>query len=327
MVVLDDLHWAEPAFLDLVEHLVSRSAAVPILVVALAREDLLEDRPGFMDDAARLTLGSLSAAETEALLDSLGGSAVAAEQRVRILEAAEGNPLYLEQLLALAVEAGIGSERPLPATIHALLAARLDRLGPGELSLLERAAVVGREFTRDALGELLAPEGAPTADRHLEALAAREFLKPDVDGTFRFHHVLLQEAAYRMTPKSERAELHEHLAEWLEGPDELRGYHLERAYRLRVELGEGDAATQRLALEAGRRLGDAGVRALKRGDTSATSTCSSARRRSSRPTTSGGRSCSASSASRSGRRATPRAPRERSRRSRPANRGSSCGRG
>src|SRR5262249_16726096 len=73
---------------------------------------------------------------TEDLLDSLGGRTLAAQQRARIVEAAEGNPLYLEQLLALASETGLGGERPLPPTLQALLVARLDRLGPAELCLL-----------------------------------------------------------------------------------------------------------------------------------------------------------------------------------------------
>ncbi len=278
VLVLDDVHWAEPTFLELVEHLTDKGVG-PIAVVCLAREELLEDRPAFLEgrvNVDRIVLDALSAEDTDSLLDGLGGTVLESDQRVRIVETAEGNPLFVEQLLALALEGGL-AERPLPATIQALLAARLDRLGPGERAVLERGSIVLRNFTLDDVAALVEPEAAPTVGAHLDALVARGFLRPLADDAFRFRHVLVQEAVYRAAPKRLRAELHERFAGRLDADvpdladlDEFVGYHLERAYRLRVELGESDRRVQSLAEDSGRRLGAAGFRALKRGDMSAT---------------------------------------------------------
>jgi class 3 adenylate cyclase/predicted ATPase len=279
VVLLDDLHWAEPTFLDLVEHLADRGEG-PILVFGVAREELLEDRPTFVEERAsaeQLVLDTLTLFETESLLDGLGAETLPAPERERIAETAGGNPFYVEQLLALASEGGFGADRPLPETIQALLAARLDRLGPGERAVLERGAVVGKEFGAEDVSALLEPAAAPTAGAHLRTLAGRGFVRSAGDDDFRFRHVLVQEAVYRATPKRLRAELHERFADRLERTaevlaelDEFVGYHLEQAYRLRSELGETDRRAERLAEDAGRRLGAAGVRALKRGDMPAT---------------------------------------------------------
>ncbi len=278
VLVFDDLHWAEPTFLELLEHLADKGEG-PILVACLAREELLEDHPSFLEgrpNAERIVLDALSADETDALLEGLGGGILETDQRARIVETAEGNPLFLEQLLALALEGGL-AERPLPETIQALLAARFDRLGPAERAVLERGAVIGKEFTDEDVVALLDPEAAPTTGAHLRTLAGRGFVRPRGDGAFSFRHVLVQEAVYRAAPKRLRAELHERFADRLDGIaddiaelDEFVGYHLEQAYRLRTELGESDRRTARLAEDGGRRLGEAGVRALKRGDVSAT---------------------------------------------------------
>ncbi len=273
LLVLDDLHWAEPTLLDLVEHLADRGTG-PMLVLCLAREDLVEERPAFLEgraNAEQLVLDSLSPAETEALLDQLGGAPLP-EERARIVETAEGNPLFVEQLLALAAEGGLGPERLLPPTIRALMASRLDRLGPGERAVLERGAVVGREFRESELVALLDPGAAATVGRHLQTLVRRGFVGSARDG-FRFRHVVVQEAVSRATTKELRAQPHERFAARIERGaddgelDELAGYHLEQAYRLRVELGRVD---QHLAQRAGARLGAAGMRAWKRADAPAT---------------------------------------------------------
>ena len=236
-----------------------------------------------MPNADRIVLDALSAEETDALLDGLGGTVLESDQRARIVATAEGNPFFLEQLLALALEGGLG-ERQLPETIQALLAARLDRLGPGERAVLERAAVIGKGFRLDDVAALLEPEAAPTAEVHVQTLSARGFVRPAEPGQFRFRHVLVQEAVYRAAPKRLRAELHERFIDRFEGRhdgpadvDEFAGYHLEQAYRLRTELGESDRHTERLAEDAGRRLGEAGVRAAKRGDVPAAISLASAR--------------------------------------------------
>ena len=273
MLVFDDVHWAEPTFLELVEHLAEKGEA-SILVVCMAREELLEDRSEFLDGLAsadRIVLDVLSADETDALLDGLGGGSLESDQRARIVATAEGNPFFLEQLLALALEGGL-ADRQLPETIQALLAARLDRLGPGERAVLERASVIGKRFRLDDVMALLDPEALPTADSHIRALVTRGFIRP-VDGDLRFRHVLVQQAVYRAAPKRLRAELHERFTDQFEqryedagDVDEFAGYHLEQAYRLRTELGESDRRTEQLAEDAGRRLGAPGFGPLKRGD-------------------------------------------------------------
>jgi DNA-binding SARP family transcriptional activator/tetratricopeptide (TPR) repeat protein len=274
VVVFDDLHWAEPTLLDLVGHLLARGDG-PILVVLPTREELVQERPGFFDSYGNvelLALDTLSDEATETLLDGLDGAVLAPEQRARLVDAAEGNPFFLEQLVALALEGGL-VERPLPETVQSLLSARLDRLGPGERAVLERGAVVGKEFTTDDVVALLEPTAAPTAEPHLATLADRGFVLARGDGALAFRHALLQEAVYRSTPKRLRAELHERFADRLDDAyselpelDEFVGYHLEQAHRLRRELGDASRLSDRLAEDAGRRLGEAGVRASKRAD-------------------------------------------------------------
>jgi class 3 adenylate cyclase/DNA-binding winged helix-turn-helix (wHTH) protein len=283
VLVLDDLHWAEPTFLELVEHLADRSSGSPIVVICLAREELLGDRPRFLEGRANVESvvpAALSRADMTSLLDRLiGGAVFPAETRTRLVDAAEGNPLFLEQLLAFVREQGSdGLDRPLPPTIQALLAGRLDRLGPGERGVLERAAVIGKEFRESALAGLLLPEAVLTLRRHLGVLAKRGFIESaassSFEDAFRFRHALIHEAVYRAAPKEERAGLHERFADWLERSagdrvrelEELLGYHLEQAYRLRAELGPPDRRAKQLAADAGERLGGAGIRASKRGD-------------------------------------------------------------
>ena len=245
-LVFDDVHWAEPTLLELVDHLADKGEG-PILVVCLAREELRETSPDFLGargNVDRIELDALSTDDTEALVDGLGGGILESDQRTRVVEAAEGNPLFLEQLLALALEGGLTEQR-VPETIQALLAARLDRLGPGERAVLERGAVVGKEFSAADVVALLDPDAVATADTHLATLAGRGFVRPGGDGAFGFRHVLVQDAVYRAAPKRLRAELHERFADRLDETspdlpelDEFVGYHLEQAYGLRTELGE-----------------------------------------------------------------------------------------
>jgi len=271
LLVVDDLHRAEATFLALLEH-AAAYANGPIVLLGLAREELLEERADILPGWERLELHGLALGETETLVDRLlGGAPLPTDSRARVFDAAEGNPLFVEQLVALAAEGETLEEpRPLPATVQALLAARLDRLGPGERAVLERAAVVGRQFAAAHVTALLDPEGVPTASRHLVSLAQRGFVGAADDGTYRFRHVLLREAAYRATPKSLRSVLHERLAGALDrdggAPEAIVGYHLEQAYRLRTELGPADRAALRIAEDAGRRLGAAGIRARRRCD-------------------------------------------------------------
>ena len=266
VVALDDLHWAEPALLDLVESLTASARGAPILLVCIARDDLAEERPEFPGAGERLVMEPLSDEETETLADHLlPESALDTDTHDRLVAAAEGNPLFLEQLVAHVAETG---ELEPPPTLRALLAARLDRLGPGERGVLERAAVTGREFGAGDVAALLDPSAAPTAPAHLETLVRRGFLRP-TGGRFHFRHWLIHDSAYRAAPKELRAELHERYADTLgqrDADDELVGYHLEQAYLLRTELAPPDRHAQRRAEDAGRRLSAAGMRAMKRSE-------------------------------------------------------------
>jgi DNA-binding SARP family transcriptional activator len=280
LLALDDVHWAEPTFLDLVEYLAEWSTEAPILVLCLTRPELVDERPawgGATSPIASIALQPLSADDSRTLVAALAAG-VAEDTRAEIAEAAEGNPLYAEQLAAYVEEAGPEGLAAVPPTIEALLASRLDRLTADERATLERAAVIGREFTHNALVHLLPREAAGAAGRHLLALARRGLVGPGrapapPGDAFRFHHVLIRDVAYAGISKETRADLHERHGDWLDdhsGDDALVGYHLERAHELRVGLGERSGRTQRLALGAGQRLGAAGMRAWKQSDIPAT---------------------------------------------------------
>jgi DNA-binding SARP family transcriptional activator len=268
LLVLEDVHWAEPTLLDLVEHLGAQAAA-PILVLCLARPELLEGRP---DWVVTLALPPLSESESAELVGNLPG-AVDIPQATRdwIAEVAEGNALFAEQLLAHVGESGEIELPTVPPSLEALIASRLDRLAEGERAALECAAVVGREFWEDAVSEL----GGRDASAPLEALVAKGLVRPSrslvaAEQAFSFHHVLIRDVAYAGITKRRRSELHERAAEWLEakgaGADEIVGHHLEQAYRYRVELAPADRHARQLAEDAGERLGAAGVRAWRIGD-------------------------------------------------------------
>ncbi len=256
LVVFDDVHWADALVLETIEQLVSQNNG-KVRVICLAREELLEERPAFLPGAERLLLEPLALEDAQSLAEQLG----AADGSV--VERAEGNPLFIEQLLAYATD---GAEQ-LPSTLQALLAARLDRLTPTERLAIERAAVIGREFDAALVADLL---DARTARQPLAALVRRGLLDPAppsaaFEERFRFRHVLIHEAAYAGTSKAERARLHESVADLLDARDagdEIVGFHLERAAELRPER---DRRAQRLAEDAGRRLGAAGMRAFKLG--------------------------------------------------------------
>src|SRR5207244_3629188 len=168
-----------------------------------ARPELLEERPAWAagENTTLIRLDPLSEEESAAMIELTCGRALPRDALARIAEAAEGNPLYIEQLVALLSENGDRpSELTIPATLQALLAARLDRLGPAELGLLERAAVVGRVFERGALTALVPPELRQTLDAHLAGLVRRQLIQPwsgrlpDDEG-YRFRHILIRDAA------------------------------------------------------------------------------------------------------------------------------------
>jgi predicted ATPase/class 3 adenylate cyclase len=284
VVVLEDLHWAEPAFLDLVEYVAGFSAGSALLLVATARAELLELRPGWAaprPNAHTMVLEPLAADDIEALLDNLPAAGRLTERaRARVLARAEGHPLFVEQLLALHAQEGDADDHVVvPPTLRALLLARIDRLGTGERDVLERAAVQGRTFHLGAVAELLPEHERHAVGERVLSLVRQDFVRPDRsefagDDGFRFVHVLIRDAAYESIPKERRAELHERYATWLgvaagdraREYDEIVGYHLEEAHRYRRELFARDEAARRLAGRAAEPLAAAGHRALARED-------------------------------------------------------------
>jgi class 3 adenylate cyclase/tetratricopeptide (TPR) repeat protein len=250
LVHIDDLQWAEPLLLDLLDHVVGLSRGAPILLLCTARPELLEERPvwgGGKLNATTMMLESLGTAECQALLIELGDGLDPAA-RARVVTASEGNPLFLEEMSALARETGSDA---VPSTIQALLAARLERLEVGEREVLERGAVEGEVFHRSLARSLAGDDRSePELDERLAGLVRKDLIRPHAatvpgDGAFRFRHLLIRDAAYDSLPKATRAELHERLARALEqaapdlaGLDEIAGWHLEQAVRYRQELGQ-----------------------------------------------------------------------------------------
>jgi len=278
LAVLEDAHWAEPTFLDLLDYVASFSTEAPILLLCLARPELLERRPAWaapQPNRTILVLDALPEADASDLVDHLAEKELGDGARTQIVRTAEGNPLFLEQLVTVQHE---GRRAILPPSVHAVLSARIDRLEPGERVVLERAAAEGRTFHRGALARLVPESDLPSLTARLTALVAKQLIRPDRpefagEDAFRFSHVLVRQAAYAGVPKRLRAELHERIAAWQEGKpeaqDEIVGYHLSEAYRCCSELGPVDAHARRLASRAGKRLGAAGKRALARWDLSA----------------------------------------------------------
>jgi class 3 adenylate cyclase/tetratricopeptide (TPR) repeat protein len=267
VVVLDDLQWGEETFLDLVESTALLSGGAPLLLLCMARPELLERRPSW---PATVQLEPLAPDEADALI----GESLSDDLRRRIADTSGGNPLFIIEMLALL--AGRPDQFEVPPTLRALLAARVDQLEPRERLLLERGAVEGEVFHRGAL-HALAPD-EPEVLSQLAALVRHRLIRPEQpqipgEDAFRFRHLLIRDAAYDALPKAVRADLHRRFAGWLEARqadladlDELVGYHLEQAARYHAELGRDDDETRALAESAAGRLAAAGVRANERGD-------------------------------------------------------------
>ena len=261
VVVFDDLQWGEETFLDLVESTALLSAGAPLLLLCMARPELVERRPGW---PGTLQLEPLPAEQADELI----GDAVSQQLRDRISHAAAGNPLFISEMLAMAAE---DAEVEVPPTLKALLAARLDQLDDAERKVLECGSVEGEIFHRGGV-QALAPEETQVTTR-LAALVRRQLVRPDRaqiarDDGYRFRHLLIRDAAYDALPKAVRADLHARFADWLDEHghslverDEIVGYHLEQASRYRAQLGQPDAASADRAAE---RLAAAGRRAVDR---------------------------------------------------------------
>jgi class 3 adenylate cyclase/tetratricopeptide (TPR) repeat protein len=282
VVVFDDVHWGEPAFLDLVEHVADLSRDAPILLLCLARPELLDRRAawgGGKLNATNVLLEPLAPNESRELIEALMQEApIDAGLRDRILESAAGNPLFVEEMVAMVAEAD-QTTVSVPPTIHALLAARLDQLDAAERSVLERGSVEGQVFHRGAVVALATDEAS--IDGRLMALVRKDLVRPERplvadDEAFRFRHLLIRDTAYEALPKAVRAELHERFAGWLESHaselvevDELLGHHLTQAYRYRIELGPVDEAALALAERAAEHLLVSAERARARGENEA----------------------------------------------------------
>jgi len=299
ILIFDDIHWGEPTFLDLVEYVAEWPRDAPILLLSMARPELLDVRPswgGGKLNATSIHLEPLTGEESSTLIENLLGNVELAEEaRSRITEAAEGNPLFVEEMLGMLIDDGLlrreeGRWVPVrdlsavraPPTIQALLAARLDRLDREDRAVIERAAIEGKVFHHGAVVDLSPDEARPEVNAHLQSLVRKELIRPsraEFSGqdAFSFRHLLIREAAYQGMPKDVRAELHQRFADWLEGTtgewvaeyEEIVGYHLEQAFRYRRELGGGVDGVEALGRRAAQRLGAAGRRAHARGDEAA----------------------------------------------------------
>ena len=296
VVFVDDIHWAEPGMLDLLEHVQQSASGAPILILATARHDLLEERPawGTQPGSARLELRPLTDEEAAVMVANLVHPATLQPDMVqRIVKAAAGNALYAEQMLSMLIDNGAlrleggrwvradeSLEIAVPPTIHALLEARLDKLARAERASIEPASVIGLEFVQSAL-ESLAPEAVRAAlGSHLGALANKQFIHPKPtagpDPQFRFHNHLVRETVYNGLLKRTRANLHLEFVRWADRVnassgrgmeyEEILGWHLEQAYRYLGELGPLGVSGVEIGIDGGRRLSSAARRAFARGD-------------------------------------------------------------
>ncbi len=303
VVVIDDIQWAEPLLLDLLEHLAEWVQDVPLLIVCLARPELRDVRPSLAEPGRRveavLALDGLDAAATEALAAGLlGTDRLPAGLVERLPTSTDGNPLFVRELVRMLVDDQVirrtGDEWELaidaeavevPPTIQSLLAARVERLPGDERSVLELASVIGAEFNLGALRDLAGP--TPHLPALLESMRRKELVEPT--GTYwgdepvhRFHHVLIRDAAYRRLLKTTRADLHERVAVWTDRAAEhligeheaVIAFHYEQAHRYHGELGTVDDHVTGLGRRAAELLSVAADRALGRDDLAAAGTLS-----------------------------------------------------
>ena len=242
IVVVEDLHWAEPTFFDLMDYL-AREAAQRILLVCLARPDLIERRPQW-ESTDVVEPEPLATTDIESLVVDRAES-IGSDVLRRIVEMSEGNPLFAEQMLVALDDGPVGA---IPASLGGLLTMRLDGLGPGERDLLRSASIIGLQFELDAVSGLLPPNARPFVERHLKSMEQRRFIqRTGRPNAFRFGHALIRMAAYQSIAREDRAALHKRFAEWLSAmsPDltpelhDVLGHHLEQAVDHRRASGIG----------------------------------------------------------------------------------------
>ena len=292
VIVIDDIHWAEPTLLDLVEYLATFIQGSSVMIVTSGRSELLEQRPEWLGQTKLVSLGALSTDAVKELLGILVEEELPPGLGQYVVDAGQGNPLYIQEILKMLLEEtliervdGRWEERvrledvQVPRTIQALLAARIERLPQDERSVVQHGSVVGKEFWFGAVHALTTEELRREMGRALQSLVRRELLQPQPselvgEDSFRFAQTLMRDAAYNALPKERRAELHEKVAAWLTARagdrvdeyEEILGYHLEQAALLRRAVGLLDEATAKLGADAAGILARSGRRALGRGD-------------------------------------------------------------
>jgi class 3 adenylate cyclase/tetratricopeptide (TPR) repeat protein len=298
VAVIDDIHWAERTFLDLLRFVLDREGSAPVVLACSSRHDIVEDHPDWLEErsnARTIRLEPLSEEESALVIENLLGSTEFDEEiRRRVTEAAEGNPLFVEQMLSMLIDDGVLAREEsgrwtlvsdlgritIPPTINALLTARLDHLGAADRAVIERAAVVGHVFYRAAVEAIVAENLLEQVPRSFASLVSKELVGPHAatsfagQEAFRFLHILIRDAAYHGLLKRTRATLHVRFVDWLEDVasdrvtefEEIRGHHLEQAYVILTQLGPVDGEVARVGARGSGYLASAGHRALARGD-------------------------------------------------------------
>jgi class 3 adenylate cyclase/tetratricopeptide (TPR) repeat protein len=301
VVLFDDIHWAESTFLDLIGRLIASTDGAPVMLLCAARHELLERRPSWGEDpgATRIVVTRLSDSDATLIIENmLGGAGLSERAKARVIRAAEGNPLFVEQLVSMLIDTGMLrlvdgrweragdlADIAIPPTIHALLAARLDQLPEGERAVVEPASVIGLAFAQAALQAIVGDDIRDQVPDCLEALEQRRFVQLQMPASeeaveHRFVHMMVRDATYAGILKRARAHLHERYVTWADEAnrtadranefEEILGYHLEQAHRYLSELAPLDAHGVALGIDASGRLESAGRRAYERGDMPAT---------------------------------------------------------
>jgi class 3 adenylate cyclase/tetratricopeptide (TPR) repeat protein len=281
VLVFEDLHWADDGLVDFVESVLAYAVDVPLVVVAVARPELLDRRPGFGKDlphVVMLPLGPLNETAVSQLFSALLGTALLpADTQQRLIELAGGNPLYAEEYVRMLADSGVleragrswrlagAAEIPMPDTVEGVIASRLDLLDPADLGVLQAAAVVGHTFWPGAVATTAGLPRELVVER-LGALRGRGLVKErpvsmvDGEDEMSFHHILVRDAAYARLPRGHRAGQHRRVADWLDalGGDraedlaELLAHHRLAAYELTRGESGAVAAWQALVRAAER---------------------------------------------------------------------------